>query len=347
MKVSDTFAGQLNIDLHWRAGEVTAVAIQSNRLRLNPRLLNNQPLKLAPRLTGMLFNVCGTAQAIAATRACEHSIASPITRQTAQQQDFQVNVEMLFEHLLRLFQDWNAALTQDNGTASELPLLFKLKRDLLKSSHPRPILHAIRQCFENRLLGLPSKRWLQYCQQGDIKKLAIRGKIGNLITTMRHQRWEHLGDHPVAALPILGQQWWAQQLTSADADFFTSQPSVDGKACETSSLTRQWHEPALRYWRNTYGSGLLTRLMARVLDMLECWEALYPPPSFLTNDTASLLAMPAFTPPALPTTGICSLHTARGLLTHRVVQDQGIIRHYQIVAPTEWNFNRKVRCIKC
>lgn len=74
MKVSDTFAGQLNITLQWQQGEVTTVTIQSNRLRLNPRLLINQPLKVAPRLTGMLFSVCGMAQSITAARACEHEI---------------------------------------------------------------------------------------------------------------------------------------------------------------------------------------------------------------------------------------------------------------------------------
>jgi Ni,Fe-hydrogenase I large subunit len=33
------------------------------------------------------------------------------------------------------------------------------------------------------------------------------------------------------------------------------------------------------------------------------------------------------------------VQTARGLLTHRVVQHAGLIQHYQIVAPTEWNFH--------
>jgi coenzyme F420-reducing hydrogenase alpha subunit len=345
MKVSDTFAGQLNIDLKWRHGEVTAVAIQSNRLRLNPRLLINQPLKVAPRLTGMLFSACGMAQSITAARACEQAIAAPLEPQLARQQDFQVNVEMLFEHLLRLFQDWGNTLTGDTAAATELQLLFKLKRDLLKidlkTENPKPILDAIRQCFENRLLGLRSKRWVQYCSSGDLKKLAIRGKIGNYITMIRANHWEHLGHHALNPLPVLDNTWWTHRLTSADADYFIARPEIDGCAVETSSLTRQWQEPALRYWRNTYGSGLLTRLMARVLDMLECWDALYPLALAMAKHPLPYPAPlhDAQPPPQTLSAGVCSVHTARGLLTHRVVQEAGMIRHYQIVAPTEWNFH--------
>lgn len=338
MKVSDTFAGQLNITLQWQQGEVTTVAIQSNRLRLNPRLLINQPLKVAPRLTGMLFSVCGMAQSVTAARACEHALVLPFSEKLARYQDFQVNVEMLFEHLLRLFQDWGNILSRDNATAAELQVLFKLKRDLLKTDNPKPILDAIRQCVENRLLGLRIKRWLQYCAHGDVKKLAMRGKIGSLITMIRNHHWERLGHYPVQCLPTLDNTWWSQRLNSADAEHFIAQPEVDGCAAETSALTRQWHEPALHHWRRTYGSGLLTRLIARVLDMLECWGTLHtlalaeiknqPDPTWLDTNT-----------PPDRRDGLCSLHTARGLLTHRVVQEAGMIRQYQIVAPTEWNFH--------
>ena len=340
MKVSDTFAGQLNITLQWQQGEVTTVTIQSNRLRLNPRLLINQPLKVAPRLTGMLFSVCGMAQSITAARACEHALALPFSEKLARYQDFQVNVEMLFEHLLRLFQDWGNVLTRDTATAAELQVLFKLKRDLLKTDQPKPILDAIRQCFENRLLGLRTKRWLQYCASGDVKKLAIRGKIGSLITMIRNHHWERLGQHSVQSLPVLDNAWWAQRLNSADAEHFIAQPEVDGSAVETSALTRQWNEPALRFWRKEYGSGLLTRLIARVLDMLECWDALYPLAMSTSPEPPPYPAhLPEHPNGSERGEGLCALHTARGLLTHRVVQEAGIIRQYQIVAPTEWNFH--------
>ena len=33
------------------------------------------------------------------------------------------------------------------------------------------------------------------------------------------------------------------------------------------------------------------------------------------------------------------MQTARGLLLHRVCLEEGRVAHYQIVAPTEWNFH--------
>ena len=38
-------------------------------------------------------------------------------------------------------------------------------------------------------------------------------------------------------------------------------------------------------------------------------------------------------------TGIGQVEAARGHLVHRVVLDDGWVRRYQILAPTEWNFH--------
>jgi hypothetical protein len=329
MQLLDNLAGQLQLSLRYsnEAGicRVEHVDISSNRLRLSSRFFEGKPVALAPKLVGMLFSLCGTAQAVASARACGEAADAA----TEHQRDTQINIETLFEHLLRLSQDWPAALANEPPPAQELQALFKLKRELLQAPNPA-VMDDIQQWFETRLLGLSLERWLDYCARGDTKKLSIRGKIGNLITSLCRYDWEPLGNTELHALPELPPTWWLERLDASDAAQFSATPTLDGQACETSSLTRQWDNPALQVWRKKYGSGLMTRLIARVLDMLECWQSLAAPfsPPLIRGGREGFLPG-----------GISTLQTARGLLTHRVVQHNGLIQHYQIVAPTEWNFH--------
>ncbi|MEB4590287.1 nickel-dependent hydrogenase large subunit [Candidatus Thiothrix sp. Deng01] len=315
----EQLTGQLHIRLHWRQGKVTAVNIRSSRLRLTPHFFTGKPVAAAPELVGMLFTLCGTAQEVASARACEQASGQVPSPATELQRAFQVRTETLFEHLLRLCQDWPAVLGCEPMAATELQSLFKLKRELLRTETPEAVADEIRQWCESRLLGLPIQRWLDYCARGDAKKLSIRGKIGNLMSRLCRYDWEPVGKIALRPLPEFAIRWWEEKLTSTGAECFCAEPDVGGLPCETSSLTRQWENPALRVWRERYGSGLMTRLMARVLDTLACLEDAGP------KGTAGK--------------GIAILHTARGLLVHRVTQQNGLIQTYQIVAPTEWNFH--------
>ena len=316
--------GQLSLSLGYaKEGDrccVRTLRIHSNRLRLNSRFFAGKPVDTAPPIIGMLFSLCGTAQSVASARACEQALGKPADAATEQQRDVQVSIETLFEHLLRLSQDWPAALGNEPPAAHELQALFKLKREVLQAPNPA-VMDDIQHWFETRLLGLPTQRWLDYCIRHDVKKLSIRGKVGNLMTRVCANGWQELGNVKLHLLPDLATDWWLARLASPTAEDFCAEPDVDGQACETSSLTRQWDNPALQVWREYYGSGLLTRLIARVLDMLECWWELGRE-----------------VPPNL-STGLSLQQTARGLLVHRVVQANGLIQHYQIVAPTEWNFH--------
>ncbi|MEZ5453439.1 MAG: nickel-dependent hydrogenase large subunit [Thiothrix sp.] len=322
---TNLLTGQLTIRLRWRQGKVTAVHICSSRLRLGTRFFAGKPVDSAPKLVGMLFSLCGTAQSVASARACEQALGQQASPEAEQQRDFQIRVEALFEHLLRLSQDWNTALGCELPAPAELHTLFKLKRELLQATDPQPVLAEIRQWLETHLLGMPTSEWQEYCCIGDVNKLVSSGKIGNLVSVLQARGWDSLGDTPIHLLPELAADWWQQRLASADAENFMAEPDVDGQACETSALTRQWGNPGLQVWRERYGNGLITRLVARVLDML---YSLHTPLEREWPGSGGT-----------PQAGISLLQTARGLLAHRVTQQSGLIRDYQIVAPTEWNFH--------
>ncbi len=344
MQTLETLSGKLHITLSYsrggRAYAVNTVSIRSNRLRLSPRFFAGKPVETAPKLVGMLFSLCGTAQSVASTRACEQALGQQASPATEQQRDFQIRVETLFEHLLRLSQDWPEVLGREPIPAAELQSLFRCKRELLQAAEPDTVLQEIRHWCESRLLGLPTQRWLDYCARGDAKKLSIRGEIGNLMARLCRYNWEAKGNVALHPLLEFAARWWEECLVTAQAEHFCAEPDAGGQACETSSLTRQWENPVLRVWRERYGSGLMTRLIARVLDMLAELEKLEraatparksPLPAPLVGEWSGK--------GGTPQAGISLLQTARGLLVHRVIQQNGLIQSYQIVAPTEWNFH--------
>lgn len=122
----EQLTGQLALRLHWQPGRVVAVDLQAKRLRLNSRLFAGKPVVDAPPLIGLLFSLCGTAQSIAAARAAAQALGQRCDPQHSQQQDWQIHSEMLFEHLLRLSQDWQIACAQPPLAVHDLQALFKL-----------------------------------------------------------------------------------------------------------------------------------------------------------------------------------------------------------------------------
>lgn len=328
----EQLTGQLTLRLHWQPGQIVAVELQSNRLRLNSRLFAGKPVMNAPNVIGLLFSLCGTAQRIAAARAAAQALGQAYDPPHRQQQDWQIHSEMLFEHLLRLSQDWQHACAQPPLAAHDLQALFKLKGGLQQAANPALLQH-IGAWLETHLLGLPMQRWLTYCEVGNDTQLASHGAIGRLFSRIQQRQWQALGDQPLHALSPLPVSWWQQRLSQTDAEQFCATPTLAGQPCETSVLTRQWQHPCLQVWRARYGTGLITRLLARVLDLLEVWQN-------LVNSPVTCIKQVSPCKPAAPSgTGTAAVPTARGLLVHQVTQQHGLLTAYHIVAPTEWNFH--------
>lgn len=322
-------AGQLHITLHYQAKpaacQVSHARIQSQRLRLDARFFAGKPISMVPQVIGMLFSLCGTAQRIAAQQACAQAQGQPFDKQTLYQQHWQIQVETLFEHILRISQNWSSALTCPAPTPQQLQQVFAYKAALMHSPVEQVDSSAVRTWVETHLLAMPCATWLAACQQGDVNVLTQAGLIGNLLASLQANSWQALGNVSLQALPNHCGQWWRERLQAAAAAQFMATPNDAGQACETSALTRQWQHPALQVWRAAYGSGVQVRLIARVVELLQCLHMPHALESSLTACDAG--------------EGLANVVTARGILTHRVVQQAGQVVDYQIVAPTEWNFH--------
>ena len=102
---------------------------------------------------------------------------------------------------------------------------------------------------------------------------------------------------------------------------------------ETTAYTRQSKHPLLLNLGKKHGNGLKPRLTARLIELGKIpgrLRSVMQGGEFLTAGCGS----------SVPGTGISQLEASRGRLIHRVELDEGVVKRYRILAPTEWNFHR-------
>jgi hydrogenase large subunit len=123
----------------------------------------------------------------------------------------------------------------------------------------------------------------------------------------------------------------------AGAYTWNKAPRLAGKVIETGAIARQLvaGQPLIRAAAAEHGGSVYTRVLARlvelarILPLMEQWlVALQPGAPF-----HQVQAMPE------QAQGIGLTEAARGALGHWLRIEHGRIAHYQIVAPTSWNFS--------
>jgi hypothetical protein len=138
-------------------------------------------------------------------------------------------------------------------------------------------------------------------------------------------QYQSLGRNELSLLPELTNKELELYLSQQNPNEFSRTPTWHGTCYETSCLNRQQFNPLIADLLQNYGNGLLTRLASRLVELASL-------PNLLQDlrtgsplkDCQSYLAQ---------------IQTSRGLLIHRVELNHGVIKNYQIIAPTEWNFH--------
>jgi hypothetical protein len=297
-----------------------------------------------------VFSICATAQAEAALSACEQALASTPAAAHKQAREMLVWMETAREHLLRILLDWPAFADEPlarEGLPRVMQFLPELSRALYGNAAPfrlasRPtvdfpalaqVIAELRSVIAGLLGGgeaLPLhslaafEHWLE------------RGASmpARLLRRLRERGWERLGRSASVFLPPLQAAALHPLFTAEDSELFLAEPCWQGGPCESTPLQRQRHHPLLRELLRSEGNGLLTRLVARLLEL----EGI---PGLLQQGLAELGSAEAVGQGAMAVSGIglAQVEAARGRLIHRVEIDDGVVRRFQILAPTEWNFH--------
>ncbi len=157
---------------------------------------------------------------------------------------------------------------------------------------------------------------------------------GQITEDMRHA-WLSEGAAGVALHPMAGIT--QPEPDKAGAYTWNKAPRLAGKVIETGAIARQLvaGQPLIRAACAEHGGSVYTRVLARlvelarILPLMEQWlQSLRPGEPF-----HQVQALPE------QAQGIGLTEAARGALGHWLRIEDGRIAHYQIVAPTSWNFS--------
>ncbi len=94
--------GQLTIDLYREKGAVIKVDIQSSRPLKVVSVLEGKRVGEVLELLPRLFNVCATAQGVAATRACQRAMGRKPVVAVEAAREMLLLIEAAREHLWRI-----------------------------------------------------------------------------------------------------------------------------------------------------------------------------------------------------------------------------------------------------
>ena len=345
--------GRLQIDLYPVAGQPNRVSIHSTRPLRAARIFEG---KLPHEVLGQLplvFSVCGIAQATAAVQAFRQALVLVATVPVDAARSLLIQMETAREHLWRILIDWPAFLDEPADAQRLAPLHAMLpvfRRALFANSDAFSLQAELRvdedtlQAQIDQLDGLlaslvfgePPAQWLRISDPGALHDWSRRREsvAARLLQTVSGQGWQGLGAADCGFLPDLPQDRLNRLLEGPDAERFVAEPQWENRACETTPLARQYDGELIRALAGEYGNGLLTRLVARLVELARIPAAMR---ALVTETGADRLAD---VNPVLPAgVGIGQVEAARGRLVHRVVLEDGCVRRYQILAPTEWNFH--------
>lgn len=347
--------GNLRIQLLCRDHRIRQVRILSSRPLQLPQLFEGKPVQEVLKTIPMLYSVCATAQARAAATACRQALAVETDGEVEEAESMLVWLETAREHLWRILIDWPGLLDEPvdrqrvAGLSQLLPDARKALFDATASGfslHPRLNLDTedlsrlsdrLAETLQQTTFGIPAEAWFEMDQIAALQQW-IEGRqtvAARYLERVVEQGIERLGQAGVEALPELEAAPVHERLQQDDALQFIGSPEWQQQPRETSSLTRQLAHPLIEAMLPVYGKGLLTRLVARLLELASIpGRLLQSLNRLIRRESESAMAAAS-----QPGEGLGIVEAARGRLFHRVGVADGMVQHYQILAPTEWNFH--------
>ncbi len=341
-----TIEGKIVVDIERGAG----VSITSTRPRDVARMFVGKTPDEVVSTVPLIFSVCGSAQASTAASACEQALADDAENSNRRQaRELIVMAENAREHSLRILMDWHIGNARDIepeplreimglkdrmqaaafGQAAPFQMFAQASIDRKAVAAVAGSLEAV---LERYVFGEKLDVWLT---RADIAAFEAwlapgRGIAARFLAGLCQRSWQSVGGADTRFLPPIdsGAMW--DILQSDAGGNFTQQPTWRNRPCETGALARCSSHPLVNALTGIHGSGLLTRHVARLVELAET-------PTAVRNVAA--LEEPLIHATRHEDGGLAEVETARGRLIHAIRLDGGRVLSYKILAPTEWNFH--------
>jgi hypothetical protein len=346
--------GGIRVELIRSARGVEDVSIRSDRpVHITRSFIGRTPRQLLEALP-MLFSVCGMSQSTAAAQACRAALGESIDPAVGLGQEMLVAAEMLREHAMRITLDWPRRVGRAPCWEAAKPinaLAQVLTQQWFQGQHPflatrvNPGVHvdaarhvaAMNDHLGRHLFDEPPEDFLTRTTLHALREWAAQTDMpaGCLLDDVVRRGWPRAGCSTVPFLPAETELVLADRLLGSEGEEFAAEPVWNGKPAETSALSRQRHHPLVQDLSRRYGSGLLTRLAARLVELAGL-------PSHMTALCREMESGPVGAdapPPCDAGYGFAQVETARGRLIHAVRLARDKLLRFRILAPTEWNFH--------
>ncbi len=334
---------RIHIRIAAQAGRVAQVEVLSTRKVRASRILAGRELSDAVDCVPRLFSVCRTAQLLAAQTACEQAVGYVPSPGVRLLRRVRLLAETLQEHCRTVMVDWPTMLGETPRAVDFISVhqtLQDLQRHLTQEPAMGATLEAAVTKLRKAVYGPLAMEALPLVDEVRLRAWAEAGcsPAARLFRWVLETGIADFGSSDVEVLPALGPSDLSAVLSADEDGEFVARPSWQGCVHETGPLARMRHYPLVTALFERYGNGLLTRLAARLVELLELPEHIM----------AELLHLPGALQGIEPSTldmangtgiGLGVVEAARGRLVHRVEAVEGKVVRYQILAPTEWNFH--------
>ncbi len=352
--VGQSIEGILGIRLRVADGRVNEVTISSSRpVGMTQVFVGKTPAEVISLLP-LLYSVCGVAQGFAAATALERAQSAPCFERVNIARSLLVDFEAVREHLWRIELDWAKYLDRPPKHQSVFlvgRLMRSFRQTLFEDQDPfssldahsiatagdpgRP-LEALGNILQQHVFSSPPRSWAEMADEESLQDwIRYNDSVAAvMLANIQGEEFCELGRCQVEVLPKIQEPLIEDRLHGDQGEFVAS-PDWQGEARETGPLARQVNHPLMQTLHRRWGNGLLPRLVARLLDLAFLYGRLERGVRKLEVERDGVIV------PEEPGggVGLALVDASRGLLIHRVRLDQGRVEHYQIVAPTEWNFH--------
>jgi len=339
--------GELHITL--TPSPVDAICrIRSTRPVQIGRLFSEKSVQHALEKLPLLFSICGKAQTISTVRAVESERLTSASTTIESQREALISLECLREQCLRLFMDWPAFIDEeaDRSVLSHIAQGLNHLMQALEPSHLFSYLpqssetttnsHAQKDLWQGfshtltqSLFASSVDVWLDSIHYS-VEKWAEQQQTqtARFIYWLQQKDWKDAGSSSLPEATSIADDELVKRLLN-EREAFTSQPDWQGNCHEVSWFSRQQHHAVVAQLTTSFGNGLYTRMLARLIDVADLIQKL---DRFFVRNT---LLQPILT----TVQGLAHTEAARGRLTHYIEVENQTVNQLVILAPTEWNFH--------
>jgi len=356
--------GELSISLN-PTDEGINTQINSTRPSLAAQIFIGKTIDQTLNTIPLLFSICAKAQVNTVINAIESDGQISPCDSIISQREATVLLECLREYCIQVLMIWPTFISPENtsntdknnvktnnvntNNANTNTALAKLLQSIngLIQSFDSTTLFTINDkeniaISEQQIeMWQQCKRRLNECifteslpnfQKTTVDEILLwssekKSTTASFINWLNKQPWKYEGSSNINLLPDIDDDAFKRELLLNNK--FSSTPQWQSKCYELSWFNRAIKNTTIQKLEEEKGNGIFTRAIARIAEISYVISELnefFFHKKILKNIKSS-------------TTGLAHTQSARGKLTHYIEVEKQKIKHFTIVAPTEWNFH--------